>query len=109
MSDGPAPIPEVVRVGTQYIDVIARVLAAAFDDDPVFNWFVRQDERRSSAFEQIFREGLRLAHLPNGECYMTADQSAVAVWRPPSGYEPPEHVFEAVFDEITGSPLRRRR
>ena len=75
---------EILKAGAEHLDAIGRVLGAAFDDDPVINWFVLQDERRAAAIERLFREVTRFAYLPNGECYITSDELGVAVWRPPT-------------------------
>ena len=84
------------------LDAIGRVLCAAFDDDPVVNWLVRQDERRAWAIETLFREVTRFAYLEAGETYITGDERGIAVWRPPGVEEPSGEPINAIFDEIAG-------
>jgi ribosomal protein S18 acetylase RimI-like enzyme len=55
MSLGP-PGPLLVRsAATAELDVVAEVLADAFREDPIFDWILRNDERRDSARVQFFR------------------------------------------------------
>jgi ribosomal protein S18 acetylase RimI-like enzyme len=84
------------------VAAIGRVLAAAFDDDPLINWIVRQDERRAWAIEALFREVTRYAYIDAGEAYLLTDGSGAAVWRPPGGEEPSGEPLNAIFDEIVG-------
>jgi ribosomal protein S18 acetylase RimI-like enzyme len=62
---------------------LTEVLSAAFDADPVMNWFIRQDARRDAAFRRFFELALRRLTLPHGEVYTTADLQAAACWTPP--------------------------
>jgi ribosomal protein S18 acetylase RimI-like enzyme len=57
-------------------------LGRAFDDDPVVNWFVRQDEKRSYGFDALFRTFCRLS-LPHGEVLTTDGCVGGALWYPP--------------------------
>jgi ribosomal protein S18 acetylase RimI-like enzyme len=65
------------------VPALIEVLSAAFDTDPVMNWFIRQDGRRDAAFRRFFDLALRRLTLPQGEVYTTADQLAAACWTPP--------------------------
>lgn len=81
---------------------LGRALGAAFDDDPLLNWIVRQDERRAWAIETLFREVTRHAHIDEGESYLLEGGSGAAVWRPPGVEEPSGGPLNAIFDEIVG-------
>lgn len=101
------PADVVVRkAGTDDVATIVEVLARAFDEDPVINWFVRQDAERAQAFARFFEIGTRLLTLPSGEVYTTAEGTGAALWAPPGTWElgpdDVEHLlpdFAAVFGE----------
>jgi ribosomal protein S18 acetylase RimI-like enzyme len=65
------------------VPALIEVLSAAFDTDPVMNWFIRQDGRRDAAFRRFFDLALMRLTLPHGEVYTTADRRAAACWTPP--------------------------
>ena len=95
--------------GEADLDAVAGALAAAFDDDPVFNWFVRQDERRAEAIALLLRRGAARALREGGECWLAADGAGAAVWRLP-GARPGPAARDARFEErICGAPDRVRR
>ncbi len=61
-------------------------LHCSFDDDPVVNWFLRQDSRREDAFQEFFRLAVVRQTLPFGEVYharTNLDFAGVALWTPP--------------------------
>ena len=107
----PAAATEVRRAGEADIAAVSRILAAAFDDDPVLNWFVRQDERHGEAMELLLRGGAERAVRDHGECYLTDDECGAAVWQPP-GFEgpPPDPAArERLAAEICNTAEGRRR
>lgn len=65
------------------LDQLARMLARVFDQDPHFNWLVRQDGRREEALYHLFK--LLLGDMPGdqGEVHVADDGKAVAIWYPP--------------------------
>jgi ribosomal protein S18 acetylase RimI-like enzyme len=98
------------RATIEDVPLLGRVLGAAFDDDPVINWFVRQDERRAASIKLLFREVTRWAYLGHGETYVADDGAGVAVWRPPGfGEPPPIPQLDALWPEVTGTDERRER
>ena len=97
--------PTIRKATEADVETFGRILGAAFDDDPIINWVVRQDERRSEAIETLFREVGRHAYLPEGECYITADGAGSALWRPPDVPEPEPPELAPVWGEIL-DPLR---
>ena len=106
-----AAAPAVRRAGEADIATVSRILAAAFDDDPVFNWFIRQDERHGEAVEKLLRGGVELAVREHGECYLLEDERGAAVWQPP-GYErppPAPEQRERFVAGICNTPEGRRR
>lgn len=64
------------------VDLLVPHLARAFYDDPFINWFVRQDDKRASGFEALFRAWLRKMSLPYGEVLTTDDCVGGALWCP---------------------------
>ena len=58
-------------------------LARAFENDPVVNWFVRQDDKRADGFDALFRTCLCTLSLPHGEVLTTDDCLGGALWYPP--------------------------
>lgn len=102
---------EVRRAGEADIDTVSRILAAAFDDDPVFNWFIRQDERHGEATERLLRGGAERAVREHGECYLLADGRGAAVWQPPGFEAPPPtpEQRERLVAGICNTPEGHRR
>jgi ribosomal protein S18 acetylase RimI-like enzyme len=63
--------------------VLAKVLARSFEKDPVYNWFIRNDDKRISALERIFSFVLNQAFI-DGEVLTTVNKDACAIWFPPN-------------------------
>jgi ribosomal protein S18 acetylase RimI-like enzyme len=62
---------------------IARLFAAAFAEDPVFNWLARPGSSRAVALQRFFFWVLRKRSIQHGETWMTSDGYAAAAWIPP--------------------------
>jgi ribosomal protein S18 acetylase RimI-like enzyme len=62
---------------------IVETLARAFADDPVIDYFVRNDENRQSALRTWFSFAVRRLCLPDDQTWMTPNASAVALWLAP--------------------------
>jgi GNAT superfamily N-acetyltransferase len=75
--------PEIVASTLQDVPQLVDCLCASFDTDPVINWFLRQDERRDSAFREFFDVAIRRQTLPFGEVFHHGDFEGVAMWSPP--------------------------
>lgn len=97
-----APAPTVRPASRADLEAIGEVLGAAFDDGPVVNWLVRQDERRPEAIRAVFREVTRHAYIEAGETYLLDDGTGAAVWRPPGVLEPEAPALEEAWPEIVG-------
>jgi GNAT superfamily N-acetyltransferase len=65
------------------IDGMARALAGAFYDDPVFSWVLRHDPRRMGVLRRGFAMFLRRIWLEHEQTYTTARAAGAAVWEPP--------------------------
>src|ERR1051326_2815674 len=62
---------------------IARLFAAAFAADPVFDWLARTGTKRPAALYRFFTWILERRTLAYGETWITADGLAAATWIPP--------------------------
>jgi ribosomal protein S18 acetylase RimI-like enzyme len=63
-------------------DRLVLSLVRAFDDDPLINWILRQDGKRSRAFDLYFRTALCTITMPRGEVFATDDCVGGALWLP---------------------------
>jgi len=70
-----------VLAGPGDIEAVSRVLADAFANDPLFDWFSRLDARRDAARLGFFRHLMRELIMPGGgETLTPASGGAAAVW-----------------------------
>lgn len=69
------------------VDKLSILLSDSFDDDPIVNWFIRQDDRRDHAFLEFFRIALRQQTLPFGEVYHWDGHAGAALWAPPGKWQ----------------------
>lgn len=74
---------------TADVGVLSRSLARAFDDDPVMQWVLPDDERRRARLPDFFDLVLRHLHLPHDAVYVTEDLAAGALWDPPGQWRTP--------------------
>jgi len=61
---------------------IAPMFAAAFTQDPVFDWLARGGDKRERALERFFFWILKRT-IPHGETWLDVDGLAAAAWIPP--------------------------
>lgn len=78
---------DVRKVTRADVPHLTAVLARAFDDDPMANWFVAQDKRRARRIYDFMGVSLAKMTLPHGECYTTADLRGGALWTPPGKWK----------------------
>ena len=78
---------EVRKVTAEDVPRLTAVLARAFDDDPIANWFAAQDQRRARRIYDFMHVGLKKMTLPYGECYTTPDLQGGALWTPPGKWK----------------------
>ena len=64
------------------VDSAATDLSAAFVDDPIFDWFMREDAQRDAARLRFFKVLMRESALADGEILRPAAGGAAAVWIP---------------------------
>ena len=61
--------PGVRLMGADDVEDVAASLAAAFDDDPVWEYLVRGSRNRTGRLSTIFRTMIRQQHLPHSASY----------------------------------------
>ena len=64
-----------------------RILASAFDHDPVINWFIRQDSKREMALNLFFNIAFSSLTLPFEQVYTSGCGNGVALWTPPGKWK----------------------
>ncbi len=74
---------EVRKAQTADSATLAHVLSRALDDDPVFRALFPRDDRRVATLTRLFREWLRVLHLPQDTAWTTDDLAGGALWSPP--------------------------
>lgn len=74
--------PVARRATLADVPTLARMLARAYDDDPVAIWTCRSDALRPLVLEGLYRARLAQA-LPRGGVWVTPELSSAAVWVPP--------------------------
>ncbi len=62
---------------------LAKLLTAAFFDDPIMEFMVRPGVRRAAALEMMFHRLLSERDIPQGEVWMSGDGVACTIWLPP--------------------------
>ncbi len=75
------------RAGKGDLEAVARDLSAAFADDPIFQWFLRDDARRDEGRLKLFRL-LAGMGLMDGEVLRPAVGGAASVWIPSQSLGP---------------------
>jgi ribosomal protein S18 acetylase RimI-like enzyme len=76
-----------VRCGPADLELAAQDLSAAFAEDPVFQWFLRDDAKRSAGRLKLFQLLTGLAHA-DGEVWRPQAGGAAAMWMPSSALGP---------------------
>jgi len=84
----------------QTLDAAASDLAAAFTADPLFDWFMRTDAKRTAARGRFFRVILREAAFSDGVIERPEAGGAAAVWIPSEGLGP-----QPLHREIRALPM----
>jgi ribosomal protein S18 acetylase RimI-like enzyme len=85
----PAHAKHVRRATRDDVPRLARLFAAVFASDPVFDWLARSGRARHAALERFFLRVLKSRTLPHGETWLAADGLASAAWVPPYTLAPP--------------------
>jgi GNAT superfamily N-acetyltransferase len=64
------------------VNVLSRMFASAFMDDPVFDYMVRSGMKRRAALEAFFTAMFGTRDIPHNEVWMSNDGSACVSWLP---------------------------
>lgn len=92
---------------------LARLFAAAFANDPVFDWIAKPGRKRAEGLERFFYWVLHTRAIPFGEVWMSEDVSAAAAWLPPGVQASTGGLLEQLrlfpmFLRLCGLPRLRR-
>jgi ribosomal protein S18 acetylase RimI-like enzyme len=83
MASRPSDEPSVRLLTHEDLDPVAGVLGRAFEADPVFRAILPSDAHRRRALPALFREWIRLLHLPHpATSWTTDDLAGAALWSP---------------------------
>ena len=82
------------RANDADVGSLARLFAAAFVRDPVFDWIARPGPKRAAGLERFFFWVLKARAVPFGEVWMAPDGCAAAAWLPPDAPASPGGLFE---------------
>lgn len=74
---------EVVCLEQLQIDAASKILARAFNDDPIFRYFAREEPARINAIKLLAKTALRYGQSYNHIYTTTNDLKGIAVWIPP--------------------------
>ena len=101
------------RARTQDAQTLARLFAAAFSHDPVFDWIARRGPKRAEGLERFFFWLLQVRAIPFGEVWMSADGNVAAAWLPPGTAASPGGFMEQMrllplFVRLCGFPRLMR-
>jgi GNAT superfamily N-acetyltransferase len=83
--------PSAGARGATPVDVkaLARALASAFEDDPVFSWLLPDERRRIEKLRRFFTLELDAVVLPSGTAWMPADGTGASLELPPGAWRMP--------------------
>jgi ribosomal protein S18 acetylase RimI-like enzyme len=82
------------------VDQSADDLCAAFVDDPMVSWFMREDEKRHAARKRFFRVLLRQSAIRTGVIERPAAGGAAAIWVPSESIAP-----QSLIQELRALPM----
>ena len=77
--DTPPPIRDAT---SEDIDDLTNILAEAFNDDPVYRWFLREDAKSVPVLRRIIEQDVR-HYVPKDECHITESLDGATLWLPP--------------------------
>jgi ribosomal protein S18 acetylase RimI-like enzyme len=73
---------------------VLEVLNAAFAEDPIMDWMIRADARRTAMRRALFEVAVGDGVIPLGHTYFSA--GAVAAWVPPNASPPSPGILEQI-------------
>ena len=84
----PLPAPAISRATAADVNLVGRVLADAFRDDPVGAWMAPDPATRVARLTRFFELQADAFSLPHGEVLRAGDAGA-ALWMPPGRWQAP--------------------
>jgi GNAT superfamily N-acetyltransferase len=81
------------KATTKDIPALVETLSLAFEKDPVMDWIIRDDDKRTTALKRFFTHFLKES-IPYGETNTTDEMEACAVWVPPGVWAKPPPLLE---------------
>jgi ribosomal protein S18 acetylase RimI-like enzyme len=87
---GMSPAPPVRKAVPEESTTMADALSAAFDADPVMQWWIADDTARRHVVPRFFRFALDHLYLRHGETFVAEDVAGVAAWCPPGTWRSDE-------------------
>lgn len=82
---------QIIPMREPDVEEISRFMARSFEKDPLYAYFVPEQEARMAFMTGFFAFRLRYA-LNLGKTFTTPDKRAVAAWIPPDTHILPEHL-----------------
>ena len=79
----------VAGAGASDIAALARALAAAFEDDPIFGWLLPDERRRPDRLLRFFTLEIGDVVLPSGAAWMSPASSGACLELPPGKWRMP--------------------
>lgn len=76
---------EIRQATLDDVAALSTVMSAAFDGDPLINFWVRQDTRRNEGFDVLMREMIFSHQIPIGTTFTDTALSGAAIWGEPPG------------------------
>jgi GNAT superfamily N-acetyltransferase len=92
------------------VRALTRVLAAAFEDDPIFAWLLPDRRRRHDRLLRFFALELEDVVLPSGSVWMSPEGSGACLELPPGGWRMPlrtQALHARQFAAVFGRSLPR--
>ncbi|HXJ03044.1 MAG TPA: GNAT family N-acetyltransferase [Micropepsaceae bacterium] len=87
-----SPQAPIRRATVADVPRLARLFAAAFARDPLFDWLTRTGNKRQLALQRFFGWVLERRTVPHGETWISAEGDAAAAWIPPFAHMTPSRL-----------------
>src|ERR1700761_2138002 len=84
-------VATVRPAGKAELRPLARTLAEAFQDDPVFGWLIPDERKRPARLRRFFWIEVRHTAFGRGEVWTADDHSGVVTALPPRKWRVPPH------------------
>jgi ribosomal protein S18 acetylase RimI-like enzyme len=78
---------QIRQVHRNDIDSLARVLAAAFESDPLSRWIFGDHDGLPDRLHASFERALTVIYVPKGHSYTTVDLAGASLWSAPGKWK----------------------